>query len=148
MRVAYQTIFLAALIIQCGCSLPYINVDDVPGTSSPDGKYSLHVVGVNQGHPLFDKSKKSVRIYIGILGVTDPKNQDCFFNYSYIFKGSDIRWTTQWASSEKVSVQFYSVDSETNNYSGLNLTNNYVTTSNYIASLLFILDKDKFLEQK
>jgi len=132
-KLFYSLIPMLALGL-AGCA--FVNVDDVPGTLSPDGKYSLHVVDVDRGHPFFDKSKKSVRVCIGILGATDPKMQDQFFDYSYIFKGTAIQRTTHWISSEEVSVELYNTDS--------------TSVSNHIASLSFVFDdsKHKFVVQK
>jgi hypothetical protein len=133
-----QKLFLSLIVMLAlglaGCA--YVNVDDVPGTPSPDGKYSLHVAVADRGHPLFDKSKKSVKVCIGILSATDPKNQDQFFDYSYTFKGTDIQRTTHWISSKEVSVELYN-------------TNN-ISVSNHIAALSFAFDdsKHKFVVQK
>jgi hypothetical protein len=134
MRKLFHSLIALLALGLVGCA--YINVDDVPGSPSPDKKYSLHVVFVDHGHPLFDKSKESVRVCVGILGEVNPMKQDQFFNYSYSFKKANIRQTTQWISSENVSVEIY--------------TTKNTSISNHIATLSFIWDKAtaKFIEQK
>ena len=60
--------------------------------------------------------------------------------------GSDVEWETRWSSPETVSVELYDWGDGVSNYNNMN----HLPSSNHIALLAFILDKNsgKFTEKK
>ena len=136
---------LLAILAPClvGC-FTHTNVGDGMGTPSPDSKLTLGV-GIDGAshHAYFDKTKKTIGIWIGSTGTTKATT---LFEHYYVLTGSDIAWKTHWSSPENVSVKFYDWGDGVSNYNNMN----HMTKSNHIALLSFVLDKNtgKFLEQK
>ena len=131
---------LALCLAGCMCT----EVGDGSGTSAPDGKFRLAVVidGAPR-HAYIDKTKKKVGIWIE----TGPNtNSVTLFHRSYVLTGSDIEWKTTWSSPEAVSVEFYDWGDGVSNYNNMN----HMTSSNHIALLSFVLDKNtgKYREKK